>query len=89
MKNLKPNSKIETEGLLNKVIVGIVITALISFLLTFFYLPLLKILNFALIQNNSFTLEIFWTTLTSSLNLNALAFTFIQSLLTTLICIFL
>ena len=89
MKNLKPNSKIETEGLLNKLIVGIVITALISFLLTFFYLPLLKILNFALIQNNSFTFEIFWTTLTSSLNLNALVFTFIQSLLTTFICILL
>ncbi len=89
MKNLKSNPKIETDGLLNKLIVGIVITALISFLLTFFYLPLLKILNFALIQDESFTFEIFWTTLTSSLNLNALAFTFIQSLLTTLICIFL
>jgi len=83
MKNLKLNSKIETEELLNKLIVGIVITALISFLLTFFYLPILKILNFALIQDEAFTFEIFWSTLTSSLNLNALAFTFIQSLLTT------
>ena len=89
MKNLKSNSKIETEGLLNKLIVGIVITALISFLLTFFYLPILKILNFALIQDGSFTFDIFWSTLTSSLNLNALTFTFIQSLLTTLICILL
>ena len=89
MKNSKANSKIETEGLLNKLIVGIIITALISFLLTFFYLPILKILNFALIQNSSFTFEIFWKTITSSLNLNALAFTFIQSLLTTLICILL
>lgn len=89
MKNIKSNLKIETEGLLNKLIVGVVITALISFLLTFFYLPLLKILNFALIQESVFTFEIFWTTLTSSLNLNALSFTFIQSLLTTLICILL
>ncbi|QEE18039.1 ABC transporter permease [Promethearchaeum syntrophicum] len=89
MKNSKPNSKIKTEGLLNKLIVGIVITALISFLLTFFYLPIVKILNFALIQEGSFTFDIFWSTLTSSLNLNAIAFTFIQSLLTTFICMFL
>ena len=81
------HSKIDKECLINKLTVIFVIIALISFLLSFFYIPITKILNFALIENSTFTLKIFISTITASLNLNALTFTVVQSLLTTLICI--
>ena len=68
-------------------VIILAILALGSFLLSLFYIPLVRIFQFAFISDVKFTFEIFISTLTSTINLKFLAFTFLQAFLSTIICL--
>ena len=76
------------EEIANKFIIILAIIALGSFLLTLFYVPLIQILRFAFSSESRFTFAIFRSTITDTLNLKFIGFTFTQALLSTVICLF-
>ncbi|MHA1303403.1 MAG: ABC transporter permease [Candidatus Heimdallarchaeaceae archaeon] len=63
--------------------------ALSSFLISFFYLPLVKIFQFAFSEGNNVTFNLFFSTITQGNNLKFLSFSFKQALVSTLICLIL
>ncbi|MHA1205837.1 MAG: ABC transporter permease, partial [Candidatus Heimdallarchaeaceae archaeon] len=69
----------------------IALIALFSFLLSFFYLPLVKILSFAFQKNGEIgdesVFSVFWSTVTQSSNIRFLSFSFNQALISTIICL--
>lgn len=76
------------EEIANKFIIILAIIALGTFLLSLFYVPLIQILKFAFSSEAQFTFAIFSSTITDSINLKFMGFTFLQALLSTVICLF-
>ncbi|UJG44160.1 MAG: iron ABC transporter permease [Candidatus Heimdallarchaeum endolithica] len=73
-----------------KLVMIIALIALFSFLLSFFYLPLIKILSFAFQKGDSSdatVFSVFWSTITQSSNMRFLAFSFNQAFISTIICL--
>jgi len=80
--------EVNIEEIANKFIIILAIIALGSFLLSLFYVPLIQILRFAFSSESKFTFEIFSSTISNSINLKFMGFSFIQALLSTTICLF-
>jgi len=77
------------EGLSNKFIISLSIIALISFLLAFFYIPIVRIFQTALSSDSGSGFKIFWETLSDPFNLKFLGFTLLQAFLSTVLCLLL
>ena len=75
------------EGLSNKFIIGLSIIALISFLLAFFYIPIIRIFQTAFSSETGNGFQIFWETLSDPFNLKFIGFTFLQAFLSTILCL--
>ena len=79
--------KFNSELVTNRLIIILAILAIGSFLLSLFYIPIVKIFQFAFFSDVQFTFETFISTIADSINVTFLAFTFLQAFLSTLICI--
>ncbi|MHA1217877.1 MAG: ABC transporter permease [Candidatus Heimdallarchaeaceae archaeon] len=75
------------EGLSNKFIISLSIIALISFLLAFFYIPIVRIFQTALSSDSGSGFKVFWETLSDPFNLKFLGFTLLQAFLSTVLCL--
>ncbi|MBY9000760.1 MAG: iron ABC transporter permease [Candidatus Heimdallarchaeota archaeon] len=85
--SLKRKARIDSG--LNKSIIILVVLAFGSFLILFFYAPLSKIFQYAFSEGNQVTFDYFISTITNPLNLKFLMFTFVQALLSMIICLIL
>ena len=88
-KHASTSKKADYDAVYNRFLVIFAFLAIGSFLLAFFYLPLVKIIQYALVDDQSFTFKQFFTIFTSTLNLSAISFSILQALLSGLICFFL
>ena len=79
--------KFNSELVTNRLIIILAILAIGSFLLSLFYIPIVRIFQYAFFSDVQFTFETFISTIADSINVTFLAFTFLQAFLSTLICI--
>ncbi|MHA1398368.1 MAG: ABC transporter permease [Candidatus Heimdallarchaeaceae archaeon] len=79
--------EVKIEEIANKTILILAIIALGTFLLSFFYIPLAKIIQYAFIKEGKVTFEYIIAVFTDVINLKFISFTFIQALVSTSICL--
>ncbi len=79
--------KTDMGGLSNKFIIGLSVIALISFLLAFFYVPIVRIFQTAFSSETGNSFQVFWETISDPFNLKFMGFTFLQAFLSTILCL--
>ena len=80
------HKKVDCEALNNRFLMFFAFLFIGSFLLAFFYLPIVKIFRYAFIEGTNLSIEEFSSIFTSSINLSALNFSLLQAMISGLIC---
>ncbi len=75
------------DELLNKLIIALAIILLLSFLLAFFYVPLIRIFEYSFSSETEDLGLILKETITDKVNLYAIGFTFLQATISTFVCL--
>ncbi len=78
--------KVDLDALNNRFLVIFAFLTIGSFLLAFFYLPIVKIFRYAFIEGTDLSFGQFSSIFSSSLNLSALTFSLLQAILSGLLC---
>ncbi len=78
---------IETDKWINRGLIVLSIIIIISFLLSFFYIPIIKILRYAFIEEDTITSKHFIMIFRAPQNFSHLVFTINQAIISTVICL--